>query len=114
MSERVCAVEECGEPVRARGWCRRHYMRWHYASRKSGAVVVDLRKRGKTPPCTEPGCEQLQVRGGMCLMHLRRWEALPWWVQCGVCGADCGQAEGDDVWALIEAHTRRGHVREAL
>ena len=25
----ICTVENCGKPVKARGWCALHYHRWH-------------------------------------------------------------------------------------
>lgn len=28
MSERPCTIDGCDRPVRARGWCARHYQRW--------------------------------------------------------------------------------------
>lgn len=31
MAQRTCIVEECSAPQVARGWCRTHYNRWHYA-----------------------------------------------------------------------------------
>lgn len=29
MTMKTCSVPECDKPVRARGWCGLHYMRWH-------------------------------------------------------------------------------------
>lgn len=31
MAQRTCIVEGCSAPHVARGWCRTHYNRWHYA-----------------------------------------------------------------------------------
>lgn len=28
LPPKFCSIEECGEPVRARGWCNVHYRRW--------------------------------------------------------------------------------------
>jgi hypothetical protein len=25
----ICSIDNCGKPVRARGWCNTHYWRWH-------------------------------------------------------------------------------------
>ena len=27
-SKRICSIEGCGKPHEARGWCKRHYLRW--------------------------------------------------------------------------------------
>ena len=29
MPERICSVDGCPEPVRTRGWCKRHYNQWY-------------------------------------------------------------------------------------
>lgn len=29
MTKRTCSIEGCGSPITARGWCRRHYLRWY-------------------------------------------------------------------------------------
>lgn len=39
---RTCAVENCGRPVRARGWCAAHYKRWL----ATGDVRADVPFRG--------------------------------------------------------------------
>ena len=45
----VCAIEDCDQPVHARGWCDKHYWRWlHYGdplhldgrSRPSAAAIA--------------------------------------------------------------------------
>lgn len=43
-----CAVEGCESPVKARGWCEPHYLRWH----RTGSVRAHepLRKRGYKYP----------------------------------------------------------------
>lgn len=28
MDERICSIKGCGKPLRARGWCVKHYNRW--------------------------------------------------------------------------------------
>lgn len=28
MAKKACSVDECSKPVRARGWCNKHYLRW--------------------------------------------------------------------------------------
>lgn len=29
MTQGTCSIEGCGRATLARGWCRRHYLRWH-------------------------------------------------------------------------------------
>src|SRR5262252_2967128 len=38
----TCAVPQCQEPVRRRGWCNKHYMRWY-----RGRDPHDLLRRGR-------------------------------------------------------------------
>ena len=26
----ICSIEDCASPVKARGWCRKHYLRWWF------------------------------------------------------------------------------------
>ena len=28
MAKVTCSIEGCGNPIRARGWCNKHYLRW--------------------------------------------------------------------------------------
>jgi hypothetical protein len=54
---RICSVDCCGKPVRARGWCVNHYARW----RRNGDPVVGQRapngepRRFITEVLTHPG-----------------------------------------------------------
>lgn len=29
MPAQFCSIEGCKSPIKARGWCRKHYLRWH-------------------------------------------------------------------------------------
>lgn len=29
MAERICSIEDCGQPHIGRGWCKRHYNHWY-------------------------------------------------------------------------------------
>lgn len=45
----VCTIAGCAEPVVARGWCHRHYMRW----RRRGDP--NIRAPGGVKPVVHPG-----------------------------------------------------------
>lgn len=66
-----CKVEGCDRPVKARGWCTRHYMRWH-ATGDPGPV--GLKRRPDHAPCSADGCERENFANGYCGMHLYRVE----------------------------------------
>lgn len=38
----ACSIDECESPVHARGWCRKHYLRWH----RHGDPTKTLRQFG--------------------------------------------------------------------
>ena len=44
--ESLCSVPKCGRPVKTRGWCQAHYMRWWY----TGDVAADrpIQPQGRT------------------------------------------------------------------
>jgi hypothetical protein len=49
-TNKICAIEGCGKPVIARGWCRKHYYRWKHhghtgATRTPAGEAMDYLKR---------------------------------------------------------------------
>lgn len=66
-----CKVEECDRPAKARGWCMRHYQRWH-ATGDPGPV--GLKRRPDHSPCEAEGCERENFANGYCQMHMYRVE----------------------------------------
>jgi hypothetical protein len=56
----ACRVEKCRQPVRAKGFCRKHYMAW---------------RRGETGDhhrykiCSKEGCRKPRTKGGLCDEH---------------------------------------------
>ena len=67
----VCAVEDCGRQVKARGYCEPHVVRL----RKTGDVRADvpIALRSSRGPCLVPDCERIRSsREGYCGMHAMR------------------------------------------
>lgn len=49
MTERVCSEDGCERPVRARGWCSSHYMRWYKEEAPKGAAESFWNHVDKSP-----------------------------------------------------------------
>lgn len=90
MSKRTCSIEDCDRPVKHRGWCGMHYMRWfrhgdpiagdtHYANPDDSFIA-------RTEPLAWSGCivwtgtllaggyGQISVGGGRKLAHRYAYE----------------------------------------
>ena len=70
-SAAVCAVDGCDRPVRARGWCNPHYLRWY----KTGdpEKIRPARWDGYVrPECSVDGCTILAHARGLCTIHFPR------------------------------------------
>ena len=66
-SDRVCSIQDCGKPVRARGWCVNHYALWE----RNGSPV---KKPAKSPLCEIDGCGKKRKSARYCSMH--QWRVL--------------------------------------
>ena len=55
-----CRVEGCKQPVRAKGYCRKHFMAWRRGS-------VGDHHRYKI--CSKEGCRKPRTKGGLCDEH---------------------------------------------
>ncbi|MGD0839219.1 MAG: vegetative protein [Polyangia bacterium] len=55
-----CAVEKCKQPVRAKGYCRKHYLGWRRGK-------VGTKHRYNT--CSKEGCRKPALAGGVCAAH---------------------------------------------
>ena len=55
-----CRVEKCKQPVRAKGYCRKHYGAWRRGK---------LGKKHRYNTCSKEGCRKPAVSGGMCAEH---------------------------------------------
>jgi hypothetical protein len=55
-----CKFDGCGDPVKARGWCAKHYRRWL--------------RTGDPGTCRKPGPERSVARQAMDMAHMgREW-----------------------------------------
>lgn len=61
----VCAIPECGLPVKGRGWCRKHYLRWY----KHGDPLHLEQRRGI---CSVEGCDDKHHAKELCASHYYR------------------------------------------
>jgi hypothetical protein len=61
-----CCVEKCKQPVRAKGYCRKHYMSWRRGK---------IGKKQRYNTCGKEGCRKPAVAGGMCAEHRKGAEA---------------------------------------
>lgn len=54
----------CSQPVKARGWCDKHYRAWY---RYGDPLVPDQRLRTEPlPPCSTEGCHNISKAKGLC------------------------------------------------
>ena len=73
MSDSTCLIADCNAPAAARGWCRKHYMRW----KRHGTTDDPVRRQYVPAPCVVPGCGRIADRAGlrgMCASHWSRWQ----------------------------------------
>lgn len=70
VGRRLCSVEGCSLPVKARGWCRNHYMRWLRAGPSAAPAVPEVdpglvaRWRDWLASMGETGPGGVRLRGG--------------------------------------------------
>jgi hypothetical protein len=63
-----CCVEKCKLSVRAKGYCRKHYMAW-----RRGKVG----KKQRYNTCSKEGCRKAAVAAGVCAEHKKGAAAAP-------------------------------------
>ena len=56
----ACRAEGCKQPVRAKGYCRKHFMAW-----RRGAVGDHHRYK----ICSKEGCRKPRAKAGFCAEH---------------------------------------------
>jgi hypothetical protein len=57
-----CQVAKCKQPVRAKGYCRKHYLGWRRGK-------VGDKHRYST--CSKPECRKPAIAGGRCAEHAK-------------------------------------------
>lgn len=67
MPDSICSVADCTGKTVARGWCRKHYQRWH-----TTGDVADKPPR-PTALCSVEGCANPVLARGWCRNHYYRW-----------------------------------------
>jgi len=55
-----CRVEGCKQPVRAKGYCRKHFIAWRRA---------DVGDHHRYKICTKEGCRKPRTKGSLCDEH---------------------------------------------
>jgi hypothetical protein len=71
-SSRQCLVNDCDEPAKSRGWCRKHYQRWCKTGDPEG--VKPGRWDGyERPVCFVDGCGAPAHAQGLCTVHISRF-----------------------------------------
>ncbi len=55
-----CRAEKCKQPVRAKGYCRKHYAAWRRGK---------IGKKHRYNTCSKEGCRKPVVAGGVCAEH---------------------------------------------
>jgi len=55
-----CRAPKCKQPVRAKGYCRKHFLGWRRG---------DLGKKHRYKICSKEGCRKPRVHGGLCEEH---------------------------------------------
>jgi hypothetical protein len=56
----TCRADKCKQPVRAKGYCRKHFMGW-----RRGTVGADHRYKS----CSKEACLKPRAKGGLCAEH---------------------------------------------
>lgn len=75
VTKRTCAVEDCNDPSRKRGWCETHYGRWRKTGDPGDAVAHPrLRKKRSNRACSVEGCQEVHYAKGFCSSHYGFWK----------------------------------------
>lgn len=69
--DRECAIDGCGKPVRARGWCRHHYFQWW--AHGDPLAERPVPRTNKVRECSVEGCSRPAHTRGWCQSHYNRW-----------------------------------------
>jgi len=56
----TCTAEKCSQPLRAKGYCRKHFMAWRRG---------ELGAHHHYKICSKEGCRKKREFGGLCAEH---------------------------------------------
>jgi hypothetical protein len=56
----ACSVAKCGRPLRAKGYCRKHFLAWRRE---------ELGAHHHYKVCSKEGCRKKRAQGGLCAEH---------------------------------------------
>ena len=84
LTPHMCSVEGCGSPVKARGWCAKHWNRWRRNGHPTSLPRAKLR-----PGCSASGCTRPRAARGLCRTHYSRWQRSHATSICAIDG--CGR-----------------------
>lgn len=69
----TCSINGCENPVKSRGWCRKHYLRW-YKTGDPEKIRPGRWNDYERPTCAVDDCDRLAHAHGYCPSHYKRWE----------------------------------------
>lgn len=69
MARKICAAPGCAQPMNAKGYCGKHYVRW----KKYGDPLALRALPKKYQQCTVDGCDKPQRARGLCGNHWKSW-----------------------------------------
>jgi hypothetical protein len=61
-AEEKCQAAKCKQPVRAKGYCRKHYLAWRRGK---------IGKKHRYNTCSKEGCRKAATAGGRCAEHAK-------------------------------------------
>jgi hypothetical protein len=70
MTQRVCSIEDCPRPSKARGWCAAHYKSWRVHGDPMAGRKLTPKPWGA---CAFEGCPEPHLSRGWCGAHYQRW-----------------------------------------
>jgi hypothetical protein len=56
----TCLVDKCKQPVRAKGYCRKHFIAWRRE---------ELGEHHRYKTCSREGCRKRRISGSLCEEH---------------------------------------------
>ena len=62
----TCTAEKCAQPLRAKGYCRKHFLAWRRG---------ELGAHHHYKVCSKEGCRKKREFGGLCAEHAGKGQA---------------------------------------